>query len=210
MYAKPWSQKEILSEEFKALGFYISDHPLSEYEDIFNQLKIISYDNFYNNDENEGLIAGTIMSIQEKKSAKGTPYAIIKFSDQKREFELFVFAELLITNRNILKESESFIITLQKDVKSDDNVKKRLNIRKILSLDEALNKPYSKVTIELKNNLNINELKKLLSVKGETEISIIIKNKNKRAYYSLKNPRKFDLKDLKSLKAKEYVEKITV
>ena len=98
-----------------------------------------------------------------EKSAKGTPYAIIKFSDQKREFELFVFAELLITNRNILKESESFIITLQKDVKSDDNVKKRLNIRKILSLDEALNKPYSKVTIELKNNLNINELKKLLS-----------------------------------------------
>ena len=57
LYAKPWSQKEILSEEFKALGFYISDHPLSEYEDIFNQLKIISYDNFYNNDENEGLIA---------------------------------------------------------------------------------------------------------------------------------------------------------
>ena len=127
LYAKPWSKsKEILSEEFKSFRFYISDHPLSEYEDIFNQLKIISYDNFYNNDENEGLIAGTIMSIQEKKSAKGTPYAIIKFSDLKREFELFVFAELLVTNRNILKKSESFIITLQKDVKSDDNFKKRL------------------------------------------------------------------------------------
>jgi hypothetical protein len=26
----------------------------------------------------EGLVAGTIMSIQEKKSAKGTPYAISK------------------------------------------------------------------------------------------------------------------------------------
>ena len=31
----------------------------------------------------KGLVAGTIMSIQEKKSAKGTPYAIIKFSDKK-------------------------------------------------------------------------------------------------------------------------------
>ena len=150
------------------------------------------------------------MSIQEKKSAKGTPYAIIKFSDQKREFELFVFAELLVTNRNILKESESFIITLQKDIKSDDNFKKRINIRKILSLDEALNKPYSKVTIELKDNLNIDELKNLLSIKGDTEISIIIKNKNKKAYYSLRTPRKFDFKHLKSLKAKEYVEKIIV
>ena len=38
--------------------------------------------------DNEGLVAGTIMSIQEKKSAKGTPYGIVKFSDQKGEFEL--------------------------------------------------------------------------------------------------------------------------
>ena len=30
------------------------------------------------NDNGDGLVAGTIMSIQEKKSSKGTPYAIIK------------------------------------------------------------------------------------------------------------------------------------
>ena len=41
------------------------------------------------------------MSIQEKKSNKGTPYAIIKFSDEKREFELFVFAEILVNNRMV-------------------------------------------------------------------------------------------------------------
>ena len=62
-----WTQKEILIEEFKSLGFYISDHPLNEYEEIFNQLNIISYENFFNNELNEGLVAGTIMAIQEKK-----------------------------------------------------------------------------------------------------------------------------------------------
>ena len=82
--------KELLSEEFKSLGFYISNHPLNEYEDIFKNLNIISYDQFYNDDRNEALVAGTIMSIQEKKSAKGTPYAIIKFSDKRGEFELFL------------------------------------------------------------------------------------------------------------------------
>ena len=55
------------------------------------------------------------MSIQEKKSAKGTPYAIIKFSDKIREFELFLFSEMLINNREKLKESESFVLTLQKE-----------------------------------------------------------------------------------------------
>ena len=36
---KPWKQKELLTEEFKSLGFYLSDHPLNEYEEVFNQLK---------------------------------------------------------------------------------------------------------------------------------------------------------------------------
>ena len=36
------------------------------------------------------------MAIQEKKSAKGTPYGIVKFSDNKGEFELFLFSEILI------------------------------------------------------------------------------------------------------------------
>ena len=68
-----WKQKELLSEEFKSLGFYISDHPLNEYvEVIFKELKIISYNQFYNNDENEGLVAGTIMSIIEKKCKRYT------------------------------------------------------------------------------------------------------------------------------------------
>ena len=124
--AKTWEQKELLTEEFKSLGFYISNHPLNEYEETFKQLKIIPYNEFYDNNKNEGLVAGTIMSIQEKKSAKGSPYAIIKFSDQKGEFELFLFSEILIQNRDKLKESESFVLTLQKDKFIDDSAKKGL------------------------------------------------------------------------------------
>ena len=150
------------------------------------------------------------MSIQEKKSAKGTPYAIVKFSDKNSEFELFLFAEVLISNRDILKESETFVLTLQKDISSVDKTKKRVNVRKILNLDDLMNKPYSKVTIELKTNYNINEIKDLLSAEGETTINFVIKNKTKKAHYSLQTNRKFDLNHLKTLKAKDYVEKITV
>ena len=207
--SEAWKQKELLREEFKALGFYLSDHPLNEFEEVFNQLKILSYNQFYDNENNEGLVAGTIMSIQEKKSAKGTPYGIVKFSDKKGEFELFLFAEILVANRDKLKESESFVLTLQKDKITGDASKKRINVRKILSLDEVINKPYSKVTIELKNDCNLDEICEFLGVNGETEINLVIKDKNKRAQFSLQNNRKFDLKHLKALKAKEYVEKIT-
>ena len=210
LQTKSWRQKELLSEEFKSIGFYLTNHPLNEYEEIFNQLNITSYNQFCEKDKSEGLVAGTIMSIQEKKSAKGTPYAIIKFSDKQAEFELFLFAEILVTNREKLKESESFVLTLQKDKIPGETGKKRVNVKKILNLDEAINKPYSNVTIELKNNYNLDEIKSLLSIKGETKINLVVKEKNKQAYYSLQENRKFDLNQLKALKAKKYVEKITV
>ena len=150
------------------------------------------------------------MSIQEKKSAKGTPFAIVKFSDNKGEFELFLFAEILVNNRDKIKESESFVLTLQKDKSIIDISKRRINIRKILSLDDIINKPYSKVTIELNDNYNIEEIKKLLKKEGKTEINLIINNKDKKIYYNLQNTRKFDFNQLKMMKSKEYVKKITV
>ena len=205
-----WTKKELLSEEFKSLGFYISDHPLNEYSQIFNQLKIKTYKNFLSNNDNESLVAGTIMSIQEKKSAKGTPFAIIKFSDIEGEFELFLFAEILINNREKIKESESFVLTLQKDKLTNDLSQRRINVRKIISLEDTINKPYSKVTIELKDNFNIEEVKKLLQNEGHTEINLIINNENKKIHYNLQNLRKFDFNQLKIMKSKEYVKKITV
>ena len=79
-----------------------------------------------------------------------------------------------------------------------------------MNLDDVINKPYSKVTIELKSDYNIDEIKKLLSIKGETEINLLIKDNNNQAMFSLQENRKFDLNHFKALKAKKYVEKITV
>ncbi len=206
----PWNKKKLLSEEFKSLGFYISDHPLNEYNEIFNQLKITSYKEFLKNDKNEALVAGTIMTIQEKKSTKGTPFAIVKFSDNDGEFELFLFADLLVENRDKIKESESFVMTLQKDKLITDISKRRINLRKILSLEDMINKPYANVTIELNENYNLNEIKNLLTKEGQTKINLIINNKNQKIHYNLQNARKFDFNQLKALKSKEYVKKITV
>ena len=113
-------------------------------------------------------------------------------------------------NRDKLKESESFVITLQKDKLIGETTKKRINVRKIMSLEEVINKPYSKVTIELKENFDIHEIKDILSENGDTEVQLVIRNKNKIAHYLLQNNRKFDLDHLNAFNAKDYVEKITV
>jgi DNA polymerase-3 subunit alpha len=41
-----WSSDEALSKEFESVGFYLSDHPLKNYEDILNQYKVKSFKDF--------------------------------------------------------------------------------------------------------------------------------------------------------------------
>ena len=72
-------------------------------QSIFLNLDIKPYKDFIIDKKNEGLIAGTLMSYKKKKSSKGTPFAIAKFSDNFGEYELFIFSEILIKNRDILK-----------------------------------------------------------------------------------------------------------
>ena len=53
------------------------------------------------------------------------------------------------------------MITLIKNFSDDTKTQKRINVKKIVNLDDVINKPYSKVTIELKSDYNIDEIKKL-------------------------------------------------
>jgi len=207
--SEQWTKKELLFEEFKSLGFYISDHPLNEYKEFFKQLEIESYKDFINNNRSETLVAGTIMSIQEKKSAKGMSFAIIKFSDNNSEFEIFLFSDLLKSNREKLKESNSFVLTLQKEKNNKENNQKRINIRKIVDLSDLVNKTYERVSIELNDKRMLKDLNELLKSTGETKINVILKENNKNYLFELEKSRKFNFSLYSLIKNKEYVKKIS-
>tara|TARA_B100001123_G_scaffold236803_2_gene265491 strand:- start:405 stop:2099 length:1695 start_codon:yes stop_codon:yes gene_type:complete len=202
------SSNEILMHEFQSIGFYMSDHPLKIYEDYFEKSKVFSFTNFVNSSENTALVAGTIMSIQEKKSSKGTPFAVIKFSDLKSEFELFLFSDLLISNRNVLKTASSFILTLQKDRSVSGSDTRRINIRNIMSLNDFVKKTYENVVIEINGKSDLKDLKDTLKENGSTNVKIKIKRTSKTYIFSLKKLRKFDFNTFKDIKNKEYVKKI--
>ena len=55
-----------------------------------------------------------------------------------------------------------------------------------------------------------NDIRNILSKKGNTKVDLIINKNNQKAYYSLQNNRKFDLEHYNLLKSKEYVLKIIV
>tara|TARA_Y100000590_G_scaffold70869_1_gene77649 strand:+ start:2738 stop:6160 length:3423 start_codon:yes stop_codon:yes gene_type:complete len=205
-----WSNNELLSKEFESVGFYFSNHPLEEYKDALQQYKVTTYKNFENNNSGEGIVAGTIMSIKEKKTLKGTPFAIVKFSDTTKTFELFLFSEILELNRDNLIVGKSFILTLIKDKQNQDNRFKRVNVRKISSLDKIIQSNYGDVKIEIYNTDCLDKLNKVIGEKGESRIRISITNSNKSYLFELKNKRKFDYETLKFLNKEQYIKKISI
>jgi len=205
-----WAENEMLSKEFESVGFYLSNHPLEGFKDALDQYKTKLFKDFENSKDNDSNIAGTIMTIKEKKTAKGTPFAIIKFSDQSKNFELFLFSEMLEANRKKLVEGKSFLITVIKDHENHENRFRRISVRKILSLDEITKQNYNDVHIEINTSEGLDKLYESIREKGNSRIKISIVEKEKEYLFELREKRKFDYETLKYLNREPYIKKINV
>ncbi len=198
-----WEFEERLSKEFEAVGFFISDHPLNQYREVFEDYKIIDYQKFVNNTEiKETNIAVTLLKIQERKTSKGNSYAVLKLSDLTSVFELFIFSDLLELNREILKEGSSFILTIIKSL-NEENRFTRINVQKIASLKDLINRPIKEVLFKIKSLKELDEISKFLINKGETIVKININENDSNLSFELKNKRDLDRKTLNLLKNKE-------
>ena len=199
-----WNIDIRLTKEFETLGFYISDHPLNQYKSIFDQYNIVSYDNFQN-DENllSSNIACTVLKTQEKKTQKGTSYAIIKFSDLNSVFELFVFSDIFEINREVLTEGNSLMLTLMKNYIDEKKTQKKINVKKIITLKEVINKPIDLLKLKFNDLSELQKIKHLKKDEGKTSIKFELQDKQNKLVFDLKDKRKIDFKQLNSLKIKE-------
>ncbi len=199
-----WKFEERLSKEFEAVGFFISDHPLNHFKDFFNDYKIVDYQFFVNNSSLEqSNIAATLLKIQERKTSKGTSYAVLKLTDLTSVFELFIFSDVLETNREILKEGNSLILTLIKSISNEENRFKRINVQKIASLKNLLNSPINEATFNVNSLKEFDDLSKFLNDVGETKININIRENGKILNFTLENTRKLDRKTINLLRNKQ-------
>ena len=199
-----WNFEERLSKEFEAVGFFISNHPLNQFTEIFDDYKIKDYSNFNSNDEiKDANIAATLLKLQERKTAKGNAYAVLKLTDLNSVFELFIFSDILELNREILKEGNSLILTLIKNISNDENRFKRINVQKIGSLKELYNSPINEVSFDVKSHIEVDEISKILKEDGKTIVNINMTFEEKTLKFKLKNSKNLDRKSLNLLREEE-------
>ena len=143
------------------------------------------------------------MKVQERKTAKGNSYAVLKLTDLSSVFELFIFSDILELNRNNLKEGISLILTLTKNISADEDKIKRINVRKIASLKELLDSPIKEITLNLTSKKQLNDIKNFLDEKGKTIVNINFSENNETHKFQLKTPRNIDRKSVNILRNKE-------
>ena len=159
------------------------------------------YIKFNSKDEyKEGNIAATLLKIQERKTAKGNSYAVIKFTDLTSVFELFVFSDILELNREILIEGNSLIMTLLKNISNDENRFKRINVQKIAPLKDLFNKPISEIIFNIKTIKQIDKISNSIKNEGLTEVKINLTSESKELVFKLKNKRNIDRKSINTLR----------
>ena len=199
-----WKFEERLSKEFEAVGFFISDHPLNQFTEIFDDYKIIDYSNFNSSDEiRDANIAATLLKVQERKTAKGNSYAVLKLTDLTSVFEIFIFSDILELNREILKEGNSLLLTLVKSISNDENRFKRINVQKIGSMMDLFNSPIKEVSFDINSEENLDEISKTLDEEGKTDVKFNMTVDNKTLKFKLKNTRNLDRKSLNLLRKRE-------
>ena len=159
---------------------------------------------FYSDDDiKENNIAATLLKIQERKTAKGNSYAVLKLTDLGSVFELFIFSDVLEANRDMLKEGSSLILTLTKTISSDEDKTKRINVRKIASLKNLFNGLIKEITLNINSKEQLDDIQKFFDEKGETIVYINYSNNNETHNFKLKNTRNIDRKSINILRNKE-------
>ncbi|WP_436398871.1 DNA polymerase III subunit alpha [Roseobacter sp. S98] len=117
-----WLPAERLSEEFRAVGFYLSGHPLDDYAGPLKRKGVLTLDEVTAKAEGAPLVAklaGVVAGRQERKSARGNRFAFCQMSDTTGAFEVTLFSETLEKSREHLETGAKVVVTVEATMEAD-------------------------------------------------------------------------------------------
>ncbi|SLN48820.1 DNA polymerase III subunit alpha [Roseovarius litorisediminis] len=117
-----WLPAERLTEEFKAIGFYLSGHPLDDYMAALRRKDVKTLDEVTVQAERAPAIvkmAGVVAGRQERKSARGNRFAFVQLSDTTGGYEVTLFSDTLEKSRDYLETGAQVVITAEATLESD-------------------------------------------------------------------------------------------
>ncbi|MGR3616434.1 MAG: DNA polymerase III subunit alpha [Paracoccaceae bacterium] len=117
-----WLPAERLGEEFRAIGFYLSGHPLDDYMGPLRRQGVMTLDEVNERAKRGAFLAkmaGVVAGRQERKSARGNRFAFAQLSDVSGAYEITLFSETLEKCRPYLDTGAKVVVTAEATLESD-------------------------------------------------------------------------------------------
>ena len=117
-----WPAHERLGEEFSAIGFYLSGHPLDNYHTALTRLQALTHAQIQEDRRSAFIaqVAGTIIRKSERRGRNDQNYAFVSFSDPSGMFEVMFFPEVLAASRPLLEAGKSILLKLNASWEGDE------------------------------------------------------------------------------------------
>src|SRR5690606_9467470 len=169
-----WLPAERLHREFAAIGFYLSAHPLDEYKDMLEKMRVQNWVEFQaavKRGATAGRLAGTITAKQERKTRTGNKMGIINFSDTSGQFEAVLFSEALAQFRDALEVGRSVVITVAAEDRPEGV---NLRIQTVSSLEDEAARMQKQMRIFVRDAAPLDVVAGQLGTRGEGQVSFIV------------------------------------
>ena len=134
--AASWSATTKLDHEFKAVGFYLSGHPLDGLLLAGARDRItLAMDLMEVAREKSAIeMMGIVRARVEKPAQSGGKFAYVTFSDPTGEFEAMVMPETLMDIREMIEPGASVVVRIRPRVRDEEI---RLTVDGVVPLDKA-------------------------------------------------------------------------
>jgi DNA polymerase-3 subunit alpha len=190
---QPWTLAEMLAAEKKALGFYITAHPLDDYSETISKLRASASNELAASESGaRARVAGLVKDLQLRTTKKGDRFALFQLEDHAGTIKCVVWPEPFRKHSGMLR-AEAVVLVSGRVENNDDATS--LIVDKVDELDQAIQQKATEVTIYLPAQCELvkvcESVKALLeNARGECEVFVEMQSNGSRvrmrAHSSLK------------------------
>ncbi len=169
-----WPSHERLGEEFSAMGFYLTGHPLDAYAAPLKRLGATTFAALGENRMRSGfkaVLAGTMIRKYERRSRNNESYAFVSFSDPTGMFEVMLFPEVLAASRPLLEAGKSVLLTCSAEWDGDEL---KLRAASLTDLDAAAANAGEGLKVYLADGTSLGTIAAQLKQPGKGIVTFVV------------------------------------
>lgn len=164
-----WTQAEASRMEKNSIGFYLSAHPLSEYDGVLRDLDIKNLADYEDIKTGDIIsLAGIISGFQVKYSKKGNRFCIFRLEDRSGGVKCLAWADTYTKFSELL--ADDALIIAEGKVESNDGQEITLILNEIKRIADAIPQKARQLRVGLtRNNLSEAIFEEIFSVLGTSQ-----------------------------------------